>query len=123
MPNINFSFKDFQRLLGKRISLSEFGELVTLYAKGELEAYNQDQVKVELDDTNMPYLWCVEGLARFFRGVLNIEKGLPKIKVTNSSNKILVDSNVKKVRPYIACFTAKGKIDNYLLEQLIQFQE
>lgn len=126
MPNISFSYNDFQRLLGKRIPIEEFKELALLYAKAEVEGYDakSDEVKVALDDTNLPYLWCVEGLARLFRGVLGIEKGIPKLKVESGSYRVVVDSSVRAIRPYIATFVAEGRrIDNYLLEQLIQFQE
>jgi len=124
MPTIEFSYKDFQKQLGRKLPVTEFKELVNLYAKAEVEEYKDDEIKVALDDTNLPYLWCVEGLARFFRGVLGIEKGLPKIKVSDSNFKVIVENSVKKYRPYIATFVADGKVlDNYLLEQLIQLQE
>ena len=126
MPTISFSFRDFQELLGRRLPVDEFGELVTLYAKGEVEGYDSttSNMKIALDDTNTPYMWCVEGLARFFRGVLGIEKGLPKFTTAESNRKILVDGSVKRVRPFIAAFVAEGRnIDSYLLEQLIQLQE
>ena len=123
MPVITFSFRDFQELLGRKLSQEEFSELVVLYAKGEVESNKNDEIKVALDDTNLPYLWCVEGLARFFRGILGIRKGLPKIKFSKSKKKIVVDNSVKKIRPYIACFTASGRVNNYLLEQMIQLQE
>ncbi len=126
MPNISFSYNDFQKLLGKKLPIDEFKELSLLYAKAEVEGYDakSGEVKVALDDTNLPYLWCVEGLARFFRGVLGIEKGLPKLRVEDSNYRVIAEDSVKAVRPYIATFVAKGRrIDNYLLEQLIQFQE
>ncbi len=126
MPNISFSYNDFQKLLGRKLPVEEFKELSLLYAKAEVEGYDSKsgEVKVALDDTNLPYLWCVEGLARFFRGVLDIEKGLQKLKAASSDYRVVVDSSVRAVRPYIAAFVAEGKgIDNYLLEQLIQLQE
>ncbi len=126
MPNVSFSYNDFQKLLGKKLPIDEFKELSLLYAKAEVESYDakSGEVKVALDDTNLPYLWCAEGLARFFRGVLEIEKGLPKLRVEDSNYRVVVEDSVKAVRPYIATFVADGrKIDNYLLEQLIQLQE
>ena len=123
MPVITFSFRDFQELLGRTLLPGRFADLVALYAKGEVELHHDDKVKVALDDTNMPYLWCVEGLARFFRGILEIETGLPEIKAGKAGKTIIVDGSVKKIRPYIACFAASGKITEYILEQLIQLQE
>ncbi len=126
MPNISFSYNDFQKLLGRKLPVDEFKELSLLYAKAEVESYDakSGEVKVALDDTNLPCLWCVEGLARLFRGVLGIEKGIPELKVESGSYRVIVDSSVSAIRPYIAAFVAEGrKLDNYLLEQLIQLQE
>lgn len=126
MPTISFSYRDFQQLLGKKLPIEEFKDLAILYAKAEVEEYNKekDEAKMSLDDTNLPYMWCAEGLARFFRGVLGIEKGLPKFKTEESKYEIIVEPAVKKLRPSIASFIAEGKqIDKYLLEQLIQLQE
>ncbi len=111
MPNITFSYKDFQQLLGRKLEPDKFGELLLLYAKAELGKYDKvtGEVTVELDDTNMPYLWCPEGLARLFKGILGQQKGAPKAKTNSSSYRIIVEDSVKSVRPYITAFVAKGK--------------
>ena len=126
MPTISFLFKDFQQLLERKVSLSEFDELASLYAKAEVENYDKrtDEISVKLDDTNLPYMWCPEGLARYLRGILGLQKGIAKLKANSSNFKILVDNSVKKVRPFITAFVAKGKkLDDYLLKQLVQMQE
>ncbi|MBI3036254.1 phenylalanine--tRNA ligase subunit beta [Candidatus Woesearchaeota archaeon] len=126
MPTISFLFKDFQQLLGKRMPVEEFENILLLYAKAEVESYDKrtDEIAVKLDDTNLPYLWCPEGLARLFKGILGQQKGMPKLKVSNSRYKILVEDSVRNVRPYITAFVAKGKrIDDYTLKQLVQMQE
>lgn len=126
MPTINFAFKDFQQLLGKKISIDELEDLLALYAKAEVESYDKQtgEIAVKLDDTNLPYLWCPEGLARLFKAILGQQKGIAKIKLSNGSYRIIADDSVKKVRPYIAAFVAKGRrLDDYLLKQLVQMQE
>ncbi len=126
MPTITFAYKDFQQLLGKKVSIEEFGDLLVLYAKAEVESYDKrtDEVAVKLDDTNLPYTWCPEGLARFFRGILGQHNGIAKMKVSPGNYKVIVDDSVKNIRPYITAFVAKGrKIDDYLLKQLVQMQE
>ncbi len=126
MPTISFNYGDFQKLLGKKMALKQFEELAALYAKAEVEGYDgkTGEVRVELDDTNLPYLWCVEGLARLFRGATGKQKGLQKTNALKSNYRIIVDKSVRKIRPYIATFVAEGKlIDENLLEQLIQLQE
>ena len=123
MPTITFSKKDFEKLVGKRFSEKELDHFLT-FAKAELDDISNDEVTVGLDDTNQPALWSVEGLARLAKGIYGIEKGIPKISVQKSNFKILVDKGVKKVRPFIACFVAKGrKLSDDFLKQIIQLQE
>ncbi len=124
MPNITFSYNDFQKLLGTKLQIEKFRNLLLLYAKAELGKQEADEVTVELDDTNLPYLWCPEGLARLFKGVLGISKGTAKLKLSKSEYKIIADDSVKAVRPFITAFVAKGKkLDDYTLKQIIQMQE
>ena len=125
MPAITFSLKDLQHLVEKKLTIEEVEELAH-YGKGDLEDYDKetDEVKIDFGDTNLPYLWSVEGFARLIRGVLEIQKGVPEIKIHKSVYQVIVDKNVSKIRPFIACFAAKGrKIDDYLLKQLVQLQE
>ncbi len=125
MPTITFSLKDLQQLAGRKISPEQMHELAH-YFKGEFQGYNKatDEATVELDDTNLPYLWSVEGMARLLRGVFGAEKGIALLKTTKGPYEIIVDESVKEIRPYIEGFVAKGrKIDEYLLKQLIQLQE
>ncbi len=123
MPTITFSLKDMQKLVGKKVTLKELEDLVD-YAKGEVKGHEGDEVEVNFDDTNLPYLWSVEGFARLLRGILGKQSGLPKLTVKKSNEKIIVDKSVGKVRPYIAAFSAKGAaVDDYLIKQVIQLQE
>ncbi len=122
MPTINFSLKDLQKLVGRKIDTKQLSELL-LYAKGEASV-NGDEVDVNFGDTNLPYLWSVEGVARFLKGVLGIEKGVPKLNVKKSDYKIIVDKSVIGIRPYLAAFVAKGcRVDDYLIKQMVQLQE
>ncbi len=125
MPNISFSLNDLNKMVGRKISIKELEELIH-FAKGELEAYDKktDEAIVSLDDTNLPYLWSLEGIARLFKGVLGIQKGIPDIKIGNGKYEVIVDKNIAKIRPYIACFVALGKgISNDAIKQMVQLQE
>lgn len=125
MPTINFSLKDLQNLIGKKLTIEELSGLVE-YGKGELENYNKetDEITVDFGDTNLPYLWSVEGVARLIKGILGLQKGIPKIEIRKGDYKVIVDKSVEKIRPYIAAFVAKGhKVDDYLIKQMIQLQE
>lgn len=125
MPTINLSLKDLQNLVGKKLSIEEVSSLVE-YGKGELEHYekDKDEITVDFGDTNLPYLWSVEGVARLIKGVLGLQKGMPKIEIKKGDYKVIVDKSVSQVRPYIAAFVAKArKVDDYLIKQMVQLQE
>jgi len=125
MPTITFSLKDLQHLVGKKLTIEEVQELAH-YGKGDFDSYDDstDEAKIDFGDTNLPYLWSVEGFARLIKGILGLHKGIPEIKVNKGSYQVVVDSSVLKYRPYISCFAAKGKkVDDYLIKQLVQLQE
>src|SRR3989338_7733358 len=125
MPTITFSLKDLQRLVGKKLEIEEVTELAH-YGKGDVDSYDRetDEVKIDFGDTNLPYLWSSEGFARLIKGILGMQKGVPEIKLQKNDYQVIVDKSVAKIRPFIACFAAKGrKIDDYLLKQLVQLQE
>ncbi len=125
MPTVEFSFKDLNGLIGKDLNVDELNHLLG-FAKAELEGYDEisDTLTISFGDTNQPYLWSVEGLARLLKGVLGIEKGIPLIKVRKPGHSIVVDKNLAGIRPFIAAFIARGRqVDDSLLKQSIQFQE
>ena len=125
MPTITFSLKDLQQLVGKELSIEEVQDLAH-YGKGDFEGYDNDtdEVKIDFGDTNVPYLWSVEGFARLIKGILEMQKGIPEIKIEKGDYEVVADKSVAKYRPFIACFAAKGRgIDDYLLKQIVQLQE
>ncbi|MBU0614575.1 MAG: phenylalanine--tRNA ligase subunit beta [Nanoarchaeota archaeon] len=125
MPTITFALKDLEKLVGRKLKIEQVEEL-SGYGKGDYEGYDNetDEVKIDFGDTNLPYLWSVEGVARLFKRVLGIEKGIAKLDSKKSGYQVKVDNSVGKIRPYISAFVAEGKkIDDYLLKQLIQLQE
>ena len=126
MPTINFSYKDFCNLVGRKIEIEELAKLLS-YGKGELEGYDEetDEITVSFGDTNLPYLWSVEGIARLVKGLIGKQKGIPKIEITKKSEyRLIVEPSVRKIRPYIAAFVAKRKkVDDYLIKQMIDLQE
>ncbi len=125
MPTITFSLKDLQHLLHKKVSITELEDLME-YAKGEVEGYDEatDDVTVSLDDTNLPYLWSTEGLARYFHGVLSSKSGLVPLQLGSPSKKIIASNSIHDIRPFIAGFIAKGTpLTDYALRQLVQLQE
>lgn len=125
MPTIEFSLKELNSLVRKDIALEDM-HLVAEFAKAEFDGYDEASkiIKFDCADTNLPYLWSVEGIARIIRGGLGLETGIPLLHVTKSEELIHVDPQVSKVRPFISGFIARGKsLDEGLLKQIIQLQE
>jgi len=122
MPTIELSYRDLCRLVGKKLSIEELGEVIH-YAKSGIDAVNGDALTVKVEDTNRPDLWSAEGIAREIKGRIN-PKGCPKYGVKQSNVVVNVDKKNKTVRPYTVCAVVKNlKIDVDTLSQIIQLQE
>ena len=127
MPTIVCYQKDVEKLFGKTVKISEWDDLL-LKAKSEFKGYDEksDELKIEISDTNRPDLWSSEGIGRQLRNaILNKKDSYPFFNsIPSEKDKIIVDENLKNIRPYIGGFLACGlSVDDPLLVQLIQTQE
>ncbi|MGC9311354.1 MAG: phenylalanine--tRNA ligase subunit beta [Sediminispirochaetaceae bacterium] len=131
MPKIEV-FKDaFYSYAGKKYTEEQLEEILTV-AKGELDGKDEAKgiLKIELNDTNRPDLWTMNGLARQLR-VYHSGK-IPKYDFFSTAEKKLdygdrvvnIDPSVKNIRPYEIAVAARGrKIDEATLKDIIQTQE
>ncbi len=133
MPTITIFKDDFESLLardagtGPTLSIAQLEEWLML-VKGELKGHNPEtgELRVELQDSNRPDLWCCEGIARQIRIK---QQGQLKpyaffAKKPTSSHHLIVKPGMEQVRPYVAACTAKGyRVTEKGLAQLIQTQE
>jgi len=123
MPSITFSEKDLFKLVGKTIPEAELTTILES-AKAEIESRENGKITLKFNDTNLPYLWSIEGVARFIRLFKNLQSSPAKLKLEEKSYEIKTEPSVATVRPIIGGFVAEGsKITEELLEQLIQLQE
>jgi len=123
MPTIEVSLKDLNRLVGKKFARKEIDRALE-YVKGEVESLHGDRVKIEIADTNRPDLWSVEGIARELRSRYTKERGMARHKMKKSGLKVIIDKNLKSIRPKTVCAVVKGlRIDDEVLFQIIQLQE
>ena len=127
MPTIECLRTDLHTLIGRVCSLEELHEWLLL-AKGEIKGYQPetDELKIELQDTNRPDLWCVEGVARQIR--VKLEAGprtYPCFEPgTQVCDQIEVEHGLHVIRPYVGGFKATGyTLSDSGLRQLIQTQE
>lgn len=113
MPTIEISKKDVEKLAGKKVTEEMF-----LLAKAEIDSQEKDRIKLDIADTNRPDLWSTEGVAREIKGEFR------EVKTSKSGLKVVVDKNLKNVRPYTICAVVKDlKITDEVLFQMIQLQE
>jgi phenylalanyl-tRNA synthetase beta chain len=126
MPTISIRRRELGRLTGRPMTVDALDELLPL-VKGELKEIGADgdELKIELNDSNRPDWWCVEGIARQIR--LHEGKpvrGLPKRAGRRRLPQIMVCPPVEPIRPYLgACLARLVPVDQALLDQLIQTQE
>ncbi|MBH0183944.1 MAG: phenylalanine--tRNA ligase subunit beta [Nitrospira sp.] len=131
MPTISIFKDDFESLLGSQrtsaVSIDQIEEWLML-VKGELKGHNAEtgELRVELQDSNRPDLWCCEGIARQIRikqqGKL---RPYPFLGTRSKpTQRVIVGAGMERVRPYVAACTAKGyRVTKEGLAQLIQTQE
>lgn len=132
MPTISIFKSDLESLLGapgepRTVSIDELQERLTL-VKGEVKGYQADsgELRVELQDSNRPDLWCCEGIARQIRVKLGgTAKPYPFLsKQPGRLPQLLVAPGLDRVRPYVAACAATGyRVTEQGLAQLIQTQE
>ncbi|MGE0712593.1 MAG: phenylalanine--tRNA ligase subunit beta [Planctomycetota bacterium] len=112
MPHITFPLRDLAELAGEpELTLERVGELCQL-VKGELKLRHssEDELKVELQDTNRPDTWTVEGIARHVRQRRTGAAGDYAFFADDRepAGAIEVDESVSGVRPYVSGFVARG---------------
>src|SRR5207249_14623 len=127
MPTISISRSDLDRLTGRRATEKELDAWLPL-VKGEVKDVDvaTGELKIELQDSNRPDLWCVEGIALQIRCKLKGAPGVyPYIKAGKGRrDQVLVEKGLERVRPFVAACKARGwTVSDEGLTQLIQTQE
>ncbi len=133
MPTISVQRDDLEALIAgpgtksTRISLEQLEQWLML-VKGELKGQNQDtgELRIELQDSNRPDLWCCEGIARQIRTKrLGRPIAYPFFQQGKKpAGSLIVAPGMDRIRPYIAACTAVGyRVTREGLTQLIQTQE
>ena len=125
MPTIDVSLTDLEKLTGKQLprDIEKLGEILE-FAKAEVESLEGDDLKIGIEDSNRPDLWCVEGIARQIKGALGLEIGLKQYSAKSSDYQIFVNKKLEKIRPYIACAVIRNiKLTDEIIKQLMQQQD
>ena len=122
MPVIALYYSRLQKLVGK-VSKKQISESLPFLGL-DVESEDEKTVRVEYSP-NRPDYSTDFGIALGLQGLLGIKTGAIKLKIKKSNQyKINATPSVSKIRPYVTGIIAKnGKINDDVLEQLIQMQE
>jgi phenylalanyl-tRNA synthetase beta chain len=122
MPVIALSYSRLQKLIGK-VTKKQISDSLPFLGL-DIESEDKNLVRVEYSPNRPDYSTDI-GIALGLQGLLGIKTGALKLKVKKSNEySINVKSGVSKIRPYVTGIVAKnGKINEEILEQLIQMQE
>ena len=122
MAVVEFSRKDFESLVGRKLSDSDLTEKITMMGF-PLEKMEGDRIFYEVFP-NRPDMLSVEGFARSVRHFLGIEKAGRKYALAPSGIKLAVDRSVSDVRPFIAAAVIeKVRFSDDFIASLMQVQE
>ncbi|MEW6245771.1 MAG: phenylalanine--tRNA ligase subunit beta [Nitrospirota bacterium] len=133
MPTISIDRQDLEQLIAgpgktRRPITTEQLEAWLPLVKGELKGQNAEtgELRIELQDSNRPDLWCCEGIARQIR--IKLLGRAPTYScfspTRQPTHRLIVSSGLESVRPFVAACTASGyEVTDEGLAQLIQTQE
>ncbi len=132
MPTITVDLDDLRGLIGHGALSEEEIEGHLALVKGEIDGRAPEEgeaaVRIELQDTNRPDLWCPEGIARQIRakltGKIDRDYGSAFEAAPGEGLFIDADASLEKLRPVVGGFVVQGvTIDDAGLTGFVQTQE
>ena len=123
MPVVELNLNRIKKLISGNATKKKI--LHTLPFLGlDIESQDGDQIRVEYSP-NRPDYSTDYGIALGLQGLLGIKKGAQKISIKKEGKyKIMVDSSVSKIRPFVTGIVAKnGTINDQGIKQLMNMQE
>src|ERR671927_1896946 len=100
MPVVNFTLERLYKFL-PGIDLNRIMEVLP-YIGLDIEGIDSDVLRIEYNP-NRPDFSSDYGIVRALRGLLGIETGIPKFKISGKSGlAVRVEPAVRRIRPYIA---------------------
>ena len=122
MATIELSKKEALRLVGKPISDKALQERIPMLGFS-LEMLDKNTITLEVLP-NRPDVLSEPGFARVLSAFMGIKTGLREYKAKNGKYKVIVNKNLKDIRPYTACAVVKNlKLDEQNIKDIINMQE
>lgn len=90
----------------------------------DIEYVDEDEIRVEYSP-NRPDFSSFYGIARSLKGLLEIEMGIPNVKIIQGKDYVIsVNKSVSHIRPFIVGLVAKnGSLDDESIRNLVGMQE
>ena len=90
----------------------------------DMEYVDEDEIRVEYSP-NRPDFSSYYGIARSLKGLLEIEMGIPNVKIIQGKDYVIsVNKSVSHIRPFIVGLVAKnGSLDDESIRNLVGMQE
>ena len=122
MPVVNVTIERLKKLVSG-IKMEKVLDMLPFVGL-DIEDIDKNVIRLEYNP-NRPDFSSDYGIARALRGLLEIETGIPKFKISGKSGlAIRVEPAVRRIRPYIAAVVARnGILDDETINQLIGMQE
>ncbi|VVB66093.1 Phenylalanine--tRNA ligase beta subunit [Candidatus Gugararchaeum adminiculabundum] len=125
MATVTYSNNELCKLAGKKISLKDMEENITMIGMPVDEVTKEGELVIDVTPNRLDLL-SIEGMARAVSSFAGVKKGLRnyEAKAPGKENKIDVDKSVDEVRPFIVSAIVSGiKVDDEILKALLDFQE
>jgi phenylalanyl-tRNA synthetase beta chain len=123
MPVVNFAIERLYKLL-PGIGLRRVLEVLPFIGL-DIEGIDSEVLRIEYNP-NRPDFASDYGIVRALRGLLEIETGIPNLKMNKEVKDycVNVDKSVRRIRPYIVALIAKnGELDSSKITQLAAMKD
>lgn len=122
MPVITLQRERFSRFVGRKLTVEDMANWLP-WLGFDIEEIGSDYVKVEFNPNRIDFC-SYAGVARAFRGLLELETKLPKYEVKDGKTLLEISESVSKIRPYmLAAIVRDIKLDEEAISELMEMQE
>jgi phenylalanyl-tRNA synthetase beta chain len=124
MPTVTLNKEVVEKMIGKKLSLEELKDRISMLGT-DLEKIEGNEIVVEIFP-NRPDMLSEAGFARALSSFIGVNTGLKEYKAKKGGPdyKIIIEKEVKEVRPFTACAIIKNlDFDDEKIREIIQLQE
>jgi phenylalanyl-tRNA synthetase beta chain len=121
MPSVVLNKKEVEKILGKKISIEELKDRISMLGT-DLDKIENDEIHVEIFP-NRPDLMSEQGLGRALSSFLGIKTGLKEYEVKKSGYQLFA-KDPEDNWPFVLGFIVKNlKLNENKIKEIIQLQE